>query len=81
MSKELDFLPWQTLLNNRIHYYNNLLESTEYYGDFKNYMIKLVEPFYKKLGWNENLDKDEWINRLILNKIKFIKYKKLIFNF
>jgi hypothetical protein len=69
MSKEIDYLPWNTLINNRISFFIDMLESTEYYGDLKTFLARLVEPYYKKLGWNESDEKFEWVDRFIRNSV------------
>ncbi len=63
MSKELDFLPWSTLVSNRISFFIDMLISSEFYGEFKSYAGNLVKPYYKKLGWIEDRVKDEWPDR------------------
>jgi hypothetical protein len=63
MSREMDYLPWNSLVNNRAQFYINMLETTEHFGEFKTYMVKLIDPYYKKLGWNENDEKFEWVDR------------------
>ena len=63
MSKEFDYLPWNTLLNSRIIFYIDMLESTEIYSDLKTYLASLIEPYYLKLGWIEDLNKDKFVDR------------------
>ncbi len=59
MSKENDYLPWNTLLNNRIAFYMDMLESTEYYGDFVKFLSGLVKAYYERLGWIEDREKED----------------------
>jgi aminopeptidase N len=67
LSKELDYLPWRIFLN-RIKFYIDMLESTEVYPDLQLFLGKLVEPYYKKLGWEDDKSQD-WLDRLIRNDL------------
>ncbi len=69
MSKEIDYLPWNTLINNRINFFIDMLESTEFYGDFKAFLARLVEAYYKKLGWNDSDERFEWADRFIRGSV------------
>jgi hypothetical protein len=51
-----------THLLNRVSFYIDMLESTEIYGDFENYLLDLVQPIYKKLTWI-NQENDSWLTR------------------
>ena len=63
MRKEFDYLPWNVFLNSRISYYVDMLESSEFYGDFKPFAASVIDPYYRKLGWIEDADKDQWGDR------------------
>lgn len=59
---ELDYLPWTTFLN-RIGYFLNLFDSTSTYVKMQNLLADVVTPYYRKLGWFDNPDADEWNDR------------------
>lgn len=61
LKSERDFLPWSVFLN-RIKYFNDILDSTELYGDLKKFLATLIEPYYKKLGWFEK-NEDEFTEK------------------
>jgi hypothetical protein len=61
LPKENEYLPWNTFIN-RVSFYIDMLESTEIYGDFENYLLDLVQPIYKKLTWI-NQENDSWLTR------------------
>ncbi len=63
MSKELDYLPWNTLLVSRINFYLEMFETSKLYTELKAYLASLVTPYYNKLGWIENVEKDEFVDR------------------
>jgi len=67
LSKELDYLPWKVFLS-RVKFYIDMLESTEVYPDLQIFLGKLVEPYYKKLGWADDKSQD-WLDRLIRNEL------------
>ena len=60
---ELDYLPWTTFLN-RIKYFIDLFDSTSTYAKMQNFLADIVTPYYRKLGWFENVDTDAWNDRL-----------------
>ena len=64
MSKEFDYLPWNVIINNRINFYYDMLDSSEFSSDFKSYVGQLIEPYYKKLDWVEN-ENDEWVDNFL----------------
>ena len=61
MSNEIDYLPWNVLLS-RVKYYTDMLGSTRVSGDMQMYLSKLVEKYYKKLGWDDD-ESQEWLDR------------------
>jgi aminopeptidase N len=69
MSQELDYLPWNVAINNRMIYFIDMLISTEYYGELKSYLASLVKPYYDKLGWTEDRVNDLWTDRTIRNSL------------
>lgn len=42
-----------------------MLDWSQLNGDLRSYLGKLIEPFYKKLGWYEDVD-EPWLDRYIL---------------
>lgn len=65
--KENEFIPWQIFLNN-IEYYTSMLLPSPFYGQFQEYLAKLVEPVYHQVGW---MDKEsiEWLNKKLRRDI------------
>lgn len=51
--KENEYLPWSIAFKKFSHI-RFLLDTTQIYGEFQNYVTKLIRPIYGKLGWNEN---------------------------
>jgi aminopeptidase N len=62
MSKEIDYLAWNVLLS-RVKFYTDMLGASRLNGDMQMYLTRLVEPYYKKLDWDEMPSKDEWLDR------------------
>lgn len=53
-----------------------MIESTEIYGDFNNYILELVKPIYDTLKWeNDDTKIDTWLNRFKLLHFKYIYLK------
>ncbi|XP_047740791.1 aminopeptidase N [Hyalella azteca] len=63
LDKETEYVPWKTALNN-LGYVKNMLSRTAAYGAFKRYLISLLEPLYKKVGFADNLN-DPHLDQLI----------------
>jgi hypothetical protein len=61
LSKELDYLPWRIFLN-RVRFYIDMLDGSEVYADLQLFLGKLVEPYYKKLGWTDDKNQ-QWLDR------------------
>ena len=40
-----------------------MIESTEIYGDFNNYILELVKPIYDTLTWENDIKSDTWLKR------------------
>ena len=70
LSKEVEYVPWVSALNG-LSYINTMLKRTAAYGEFKKsvfhhnkqklscifrYMLRLVDPIYRKLGFNSRPD-------------------------
>ena len=49
---------------NRLSYYVDMIESTEIYGNFNNYLLNLVEPIYLDIKWEDDKS-DSWLKRYI----------------
>ncbi len=62
LSNELEFLPWSVFLN-RIRFYLDMLSSSQMVMDLKKYLVSTVTPFYKKLGWFEDINNDQWLDK------------------
>ncbi len=62
LSKEFEYLPWNTFIK-RLNYYVDMIESTEIYGDFNNYLIEIVKPVYDDLKWESDMNNDSWLKR------------------
>ncbi len=68
LSKELDYLPWRIFIN-RVKFYIDILDGSEVYADLQLFLSQLVEPYYKKLGWQDDTNQ-KWLDRfelMILN--------------
>lgn len=50
LSKETEYIPWSAALSG-LSYINKMLKRTSAYGDFKRYMLALVNPLFTKLGF------------------------------
>lgn len=68
---EFDYLPWTTFLN-RIKYFTDIFDSTSSYAKMQNYLADIVTPYYRKLGWFEDVDADLWTDRLIIITFSFV---------
>jgi len=51
LSNEMEYIPWSAALTG-LSYINKMMKRTPAYGDFKRYMLNLVSPLYRKLGFN-----------------------------
>jgi len=51
LSKEEEYIPWAAALSG-LKYLNKMLKTSEAYGDFKRYMLDLIDPIYTKLGFS-----------------------------
>lgn len=69
LGEENDYLPWYSLFQ-KLNFFFDMLESTEIYGEFRVYMLKLVVPLYTKLGWRDQ-PSDFWL----LSKLRTIAIK------
>jgi len=50
LSRETEYIPWVSALQGLQHI-KDMLKRTSAYGQFKKYMLKLLEPIYQKLGF------------------------------
>jgi len=55
LSKEVEYVPWNSALSGLSHI-NTMLKRTAAYGQFKKYMLRLVDPIYSKLGYESRQD-------------------------
>jgi len=52
LSREDEYVPWAAALSGLSHL-NKMLKRTAAYGEFKRYMLRLIDPIYTKLGFTE----------------------------
>ena len=52
LTKETEYLPWSTGIT-RLSYLTNMLDSTNAFGNYQNFVIDLVTSLYNSLGWDE----------------------------
>ena len=62
LSKETEYLPWNTALN-KLGFYNAILDSTNAFGNYQKFVLELITPFYNRLGWDEKSN-DDWLIKL-----------------
>ncbi len=65
---EKENLPWSSFLSH-MSFYQDILESTESYGDLQAYLINIIDPIYTKLGWESHTIIDTWPDRKLRTKI------------
>ena len=51
MDKETEYIPWAAALSG-MGYLNKMLKREAAYGNFKIYMRKLIDPLYKRVGYD-----------------------------
>ena len=61
MSQETEYLPWSIAIS-RLNYLTNMLESTSAFGKYQTYLVRLINPIYNTLGW-EQKPNDTWLLR------------------
>jgi len=66
LSKEVEYVPWVSALNG-LSYLNTMMKRTAAYGEFKKYMLRLVDPIYRKLGFSSRAD-DSHLDILLRKK-------------
>lgn len=59
---EVDYLPWNIFIS-RINFFLNLFDTTSIYEKLQGYLRDLAGPYYRKLGWIENVQTDLWTDR------------------
>ena len=64
LSNEIEFLPWSVFLN-RIKFYLDMLSSSQMVMDLKRYLASTVTPLYKKLGWFEDVNNDQLLDKYV----------------
>jgi len=67
LGKEVEYVPWASALNS-LSYINTMLKRTSAYGEFKRYMLKLIDPIYTKLGFNPKPE-DTHLDILLRKKV------------
>jgi hypothetical protein len=61
LTNEGEYIPWSAFIS-RISFYIDMLESSDFYGEFESYIRELVRPIYEKLTW-DNSPIDSWLTR------------------
>jgi hypothetical protein len=59
LSKETEYLPWNTALYN-LEQIGDMIESTNIYSNYINYVNNLIQPLYNQVGWIEK-DNESWL--------------------
>eukprot|EP00088_Acartia_fossae_P031208 TRINITY_DN3213_c0_g1_i1.p1 TRINITY_DN3213_c0_g1~~TRINITY_DN3213_c0_g1_i1.p1 ORF type:complete len:964 (+),score=231.16 TRINITY_DN3213_c0_g1_i1:49-2940(+) len=67
LSQETEYIPWYSALSGLSHI-KDMLKRTSAYGEFKQYMLKLLAPIYRKLGFQGKAD-DQHLDILLRKKI------------
>ena len=62
LKEEFDYLPWKTFLT-KIRYFSNVISSTPAHQLMQTHLGRLVQNYYLKLGWLENIHIDDWNDR------------------
>jgi len=66
LAREVEYIPWSAALSGLSHL-NKMLKRTSAYGEFKRYMLRLIEPIYTKLGFTEK-EEDTHLDILLRKK-------------
>jgi len=69
LDREVEYIPWVSALSG-LSYLNKMLKRTPAYGDFKRYMLRLIDPIYTKLGFTEKKD-DSHLDILLRRKVVY----------
>lgn len=72
---ETEYLPFETAQRQLWHILT-LLDESEIYGSFSSYILKLINPLYRELGWNTSLS-DTWLDRFCLIIHFYLLYRQL----
>jgi len=67
LENETEFIPWYSALRG-LSYINRMLVRSSAYGDFKRYMLKLLTPIYRRVGYRPKAD-DEHLDILLRTKV------------
>lgn len=63
LRKEQSLIPWKTAYD-KLFSMSSLLQDTDTYPLFRKYMLGLVDQHYNRLGWKDDGDHTERLNRL-----------------
>jgi hypothetical protein len=63
MVNENEYIPWSALLD-RLSFYVDIIESTEVYGNLREYLIEVIKPIYSRLTWDDK-PTDSWLTRYL----------------
>ena len=61
LSKESEYLPWNTAIK-KLGYYTGILDSTNAFGNYEKFVLDLITPLFNKLGWTESAS-DNWFDK------------------
>lgn len=66
--QEKEFLPWQAAFSAFKHI-DFMLAKTQAYGAWKDYMLQLMSPLYKSLGWTESSENENVLIKFLRKTI------------
>jgi len=85
-NKEQNYAPWYTLMES-LGYISSMLEGRPGYSVYEKYLLKIIQPMIKKLGWqDEGSHLEKYLRALILgtavkhNDTVAVKKALLLFN-
>ena len=71
LTQETEYLPWSTSIT-RLNYLTNMLDSTNAFSNYQNFVIKLVSSLYNSLGWDER-STDTFLQKFFFRVLILIK--------
>merc|ERR1719167_339337 len=67
LEMETEYIPWYSAISGLSHL-NKMLVRTSSYGDFKRYMLKLLSPIYRKVGYRPRPE-DQHLDILLRKRV------------
>ncbi len=52
LTHETEYLPWMVAIE-RLRFISDMLESSDFYQNLEEYLIKLIRPIYNRLSWKD----------------------------